>query len=186
VSVLRVAFAGASGTGKTTLARWVSERFGLPINPVGSRSVAAAMGFASPYDVDQAGRRAEFQARLLREKRAWEELHSEKGFVSDRTTLDNLTYTMLHDVRSIDAATLASAVVGARHYTHVVYCPMDVVWKPGGDPARVPDETYHRLYDVVLKALLERYVGRTLAEAQFEKLADRQMWLNNGLTGKWV
>lgn len=58
---MRVAFAGASGTGKSTLAAFVAAEYGLPINPVSSRSVAKEMGFVDPvtgdgrpYDVDRA------------------------------------------------------------------------------------------------------------------------------------
>ena len=67
--VVRIAMAGASGTGKTTLMNFLAKEYGLPVNPVGSRSVSAAMGFASPYDVDKAGKRSEFQRRLVTEKR---------------------------------------------------------------------------------------------------------------------
>ncbi len=51
---IRVGFTGASGTGKTTLAKAIAECFGVPLNPVGSRSVAKSMGFDNPYDVDKA------------------------------------------------------------------------------------------------------------------------------------
>ncbi len=51
---MRVAFTGPSGTGKTTLAAFVAEETGLPVNPVGARSVALSMGFTNPYDVDRA------------------------------------------------------------------------------------------------------------------------------------
>lgn len=51
---LRIAFCGASGTGKTTLAKAIQQKYGLELNPVGSRSVSKAMGFDSPYDVDKA------------------------------------------------------------------------------------------------------------------------------------
>src|SRR5271170_3399791 len=88
---LRVAICGASGTGKTTLATFISETYGIPMNPVGSRSVSKAMGFDSPYDVDKAGKRAEFQRRLVTEKCEWEAAHD--TFVTDRTTFDNLAYT---------------------------------------------------------------------------------------------
>jgi hypothetical protein len=152
MSSLRVAFAGASGTGKTTLATWVAEAFNVPMNPTGARSVAAAMGFASPYDVDRAGRRAEFQRRLLTDKMAWEE--SNEQFVTDRTTLDNLTYTLLHDVASIDGKALDDVRVGLARYSHVFFCPMDCHFKPGDDAARVKRREYHEVFEQVLYGLL--------------------------------
>jgi len=153
---VRLAFAGASGTGKTTLAAYAAELLGLPVNPVGSRSVAAAMGFASPYDVDRAGRRAEFQRRLLAEKVAWEREHD--AFVTDRTTLDNLAYLALHDVGSVDSEILAQASDGARRYTHVVYC-QGVFPRAIEDPARVSDLAYHAVFDALLDGLILRYLA---------------------------
>jgi predicted ATPase len=149
----RVAFLGASGTGKTTLARFVAELYEIPLNPVGSRSVAEAMGFGSPYEVDAAGKRAEFQRRLLDEKCAWEAAHD--AFVSDRTTLDVLAYTALHEVRSIDDAFVAAVKKGLSRYTHVIYCAMEAFCKPGGDPARVQDAAYHFTFDVLARAFLK-------------------------------
>lgn len=162
---LRIAFAGASGTGKTTICEYLTTELGLPFNPVGSRSVSKAMGFDSPYDVDQAGRRAEFQRRLLSEKAAWEAEHD--GFVTDRTTLDNLAYTMLHDVYCVTADMLDQAIEGMARYTHIVYCPVDVFCHVGDDPARVKDTTYHTLYDIVVEGLIHRY---RRPESSFTKL----------------
>src|SRR5271154_4068746 len=98
------------------MARFIADAFGLELNPVGSRSVAKAMGFASPYDVDVAGKRGEFQRRLLSEKISWELAHD--SFVTDRTVLDNLTYTILHDVASIDGKTLDDAHVAVHRSPH--------------------------------------------------------------------
>jgi predicted ATPase len=151
---MRIAFSGASGTGKTTLATYVSERYGLPVNPVGSRSVAKAMGFDSPYDVDAVGRRAEFQRRLVTDKRVWENDHDE--FVTDRTTIDNLVYTILHDVKAIDKSLLDDVIGGLSRYTHVFYCPKSAFFHVGNDPHRVKDETYHNVFDVTLEGWLTK------------------------------
>jgi AAA domain len=174
---VRLAFAGASGTGKTTLAQWASEKFGLPVNPVGSRSVAQAMGFDNPYDVDKAGRRAEFQRRLVAEKRAWEDARD--AFVVDRTTLDNLVYTMMHDVYAIDRTLLNSVIQGLGRYTHIVFCPVDVFCNLGGDPNRVNDTVYHELYDEVMRAFLRKYVPHMVHVATLRKqgLAERKEWV---------
>lgn len=157
----RVALTGASGTGKSTLATFIASTWELELNPVGSRSVSKAMGFASPYDVDAAGQRAEFQRRLVTEKCEWE---SRANFVTDRTPFDNLVYTMMHDVHSIDPEIMATAINGAMRYTHVIYCPVDSYCDPGTDRARVKERTYHRLFDCALAGLLGRYYPSTLTE----------------------
>jgi predicted ATPase len=158
---LRIAFTGASGTGKTTLAERVSAKFDVPINPVGSRSVAKLMGFDNPYDVDKAGKRGEFQHRLVEAKREWEDTH--ESFVTDRTTLDNLAYTVLHDVYCINKELVQKVAEGLKRYTHVVFCPLEAFIRIGDDPHRVgggkyqADSTYHELYELVLDGLLAKY-----------------------------
>lgn len=135
------------------------------------------MGFDSPYDVDLAGKRAEFQRRLVLEKRAWEDDHED--FVSDRTTLDNLAYTILHDVKSIDATLLTQITDGMARYTHIFYCPVDTFCKIGDDTARLKDPTYHHLYDIVLKALLDKYrrPSTKFYTVSAEGIEERRTWI---------
>ena len=160
VKPLRVAFSGSSGTGKTTLASAVTTAFHLELNPVGARSVAKEMGFDSPYDVDAAGRRAEFQRRLVSSKIAWE--GERKKYVTDRTPFDHLVYTMMHDVRAIDPCILEQAIAHSRQYTHVIFCPMGAHFQPGSDAARVTDNrTYHDLFETALRGFLYRYLSPT-------------------------
>lgn len=149
---MRVAFCGASGTGKSTLAAWVAETYGLPINPVGSRSVAKMMGYDNPYDVDKAGRREEFQALLLAEKIRWEAEH--ESFVVDRTTFDNLAYLALHQIEGVTDAVWDQTLQGAQRYTHIVYCPLRAFINLDSDPARVSNKAYHRVYDALIASLV--------------------------------
>ena len=180
---VRLAMSGASGTGKTTLATYAADLLGLPQNPVGSRSVANAMGFASPYDVDRAGKRAEFQRRLLTEKIAWEREHD--SFVADRTTLDVLAYFALHDVRSAaDDGVLAQVAAGAQRYTHVAYYPVRVFLKTDDDPARVREKSYHLLYDTFLDGLLRKNLTpwtQSVITMNDRTIEARKRWLRHAL-----
>lgn len=177
MKVQRLAFCGASGTGKTTLATWISNTYGLPLNPVGSRSVARAMGFENAYDTDAAGKRREFQLRLAREKTDWEGASAK--FVTDRTTFDNLAYSMLHDCRNVDAELFDITRGGMTRYQFVVYCPSAAFLDADNDPARMQDATYHHLYDATLWGLLQRFrpAGTRLIVVPFERLDHRKDFL---------
>ncbi len=151
---MRVGFMGASGTGKTTLAQWMVRTFGLKMNPVGSRSVALKMGFDNPYDVDRTGQRQAFQLELLRSKVAWE--REQESFVTDRTTLDNLVYFMMHAPEECDDDFHQAVFAAMNRYTHVIYCPVLVFINLDNDGARVADPMYHRLFDSVLLGYMRK------------------------------
>lgn len=150
----RIAFCGASGTGKSVLADYIQKRYNLEYNPVGSRSVAKDMGFDNPYDVDAAGRRLEFQGRLLRAKIEWEEQH--ETFVSDRTTLDNLAYTILHSPGTVSDTYWEESFKALSRYDVIFYTPLSSFHSCAGDPARKSDPTYHKGYDALLVGLLKQ------------------------------
>jgi hypothetical protein len=148
------------------------------MNPVGSRSVSQAMGFASPYDVDRAGKRGEFQRRLIAEKILWEKAH--ESFVTDRTTMDNLAYCALHSVHDVDAELMGAAEVGADRYTLIVICPMRGFFNPGDDPARMKDRTYHELFEAMVLGLLREHSVVTRHHMiECTKLSSRQIELDN-------
>lgn len=153
---VRLAFCGASGTGKSTLATAMAERLGYLICPVGSRSVSAAMGFENPYDVDAAGVRVDFQKRLLSDKRSWERTHDE--FVTDRTHLDNFAYTMEHAPSlALDYDFRSQVDFATKRYTHIVFCPMSAVFRTDGDPHRIDERLYHERFEDRLRRGVSRF-----------------------------
>ena len=149
---MRIAIAGASGTGKTTLARAISEKYDLPVNPVGARSVALEMGFQKPYDVDAAGKRVEFQKRLFEAKRAWELEH--EAFVTDRTYLDNLTYCSLHMAEHLEEDAIDAFASVMERYDLVFFLPLSVMQELG-DGVRKTNLGYHQLYEFLLWRYLD-------------------------------
>lgn len=149
---MRIAIAGASGTGKTTLCNALAQRYSLPVNPVGARSVAKAMGFDNPYDVDAAGRRVEFQKRLFEEKRAWEMEHED--FVTDRSYFDNLTYCALHMIEHLEDDAVEVFTEAMTRYHLVLVLPREQ-FQSLGDGVRKTSKTYHAFYERILFDLLD-------------------------------
>lgn len=127
---MRIAFCGASGTGKTTLARYLSERFELPLNPIGSRSTAKALGFESPYDVDRADLDS-YQACLfsmddMGEERDYEVAANEaidsyidgetcRGLFQRKLQLDKVAWELEHESFVTDRSTVDDFVYCALH-----------------------------------------------------------------------
>jgi nicotinamide riboside kinase len=157
---MKIAFSGAAGTGKTTLAKDISEKLQLHYVEVGSRSVAREMGYKSPYDVDRDGKRLEFQKSLLEAKIKYESERND--FVTDRTTLDQLAYTYIHLFecgkleqmpRDIMDDLHSKAVEHMDNYDMIFFCGMNTFWCPTSDGVRRVSYNYHRMYESMLYGL---------------------------------
>jgi nicotinamide riboside kinase len=95
---MRIYFVGSHATGKTTLCRYVSRRYGLPMISEVARAVLAEMetGFdALRTDMDLVG---EYQERVFERQVAVEHQHQGR-FVSDRA-FDNLAYVAEHTMNA--------------------------------------------------------------------------------------
>jgi nicotinamide riboside kinase len=91
---VRIYFVGSHATGKTTLCRYVSRRYGLPMISEVARAVLAEMETdldALRTDMELV---AEYQERVFARQVAVERLHDGR-FVSDRA-FDNLAYVAEH------------------------------------------------------------------------------------------
>jgi nicotinamide riboside kinase len=91
---VRIYFVGSHATGKTTLCRFVSRRYGLPMITEVARAVLAEHETSLDHlrtDMDAV---AEYQERVFARQVAIEKLHDGQ-FVSDRA-FDNLAYAAEH------------------------------------------------------------------------------------------
>ncbi len=91
---MRIYFVGSHATGKTTLCRYVSRRYGLPMITEVARAVLAEMESsldALRTDMDLV---AEYQDRVFGRQVSIERMH-QGAFVSDRA-FDNLAYAAEH------------------------------------------------------------------------------------------
>jgi hypothetical protein len=91
---MRIYFVGSHATGKTTMTRWVSRRYGLPMITEVARAVLAELEIDLDSLRTDMERVSDYQRRVFERQIAIERLQ-EKGFVSDRA-FDNLAYAAEH------------------------------------------------------------------------------------------
>jgi hypothetical protein len=91
---MRIYFVGAHATGKTTMTRYVSRRFGLPMITEVARGVLAELETSLDTLRTDMELVAEYQRRVFERQVQVEHLQG-TGFVSDRA-FDNLAYAAEH------------------------------------------------------------------------------------------
>src|SRR5512142_1942408 len=91
---MRIYFVGSHATGKTTLCRYVSRRYGLPMISEVARAVLAEMETSLDALRTDMGLVAEYQERVFARQVTVEKQY-EGRFVSDRA-FDNLAYVAEH------------------------------------------------------------------------------------------
>lgn len=121
---MKIALAGTAGTGKSTLATEISNRFNTPLIPEYAREVAEEMGLNSPRDLPP-NKALEFQSMILdRKVQAHEEY---EHFIEDRSTADSLAYFLRWNSRSASEDQSRDYVERCKHelrrYDKVVLLP---------------------------------------------------------------
>lgn len=91
---MKIAFTGAGGTGKTTMAKHVSETWRIPYVGSVAREVAAEMGISSENEQNHMteGALFEYQQAIYLRRKA--NLTKYTHFVTDRLALDNYVYAL--------------------------------------------------------------------------------------------
>jgi nicotinamide riboside kinase len=154
---MRVYFVGSHATGKTTLCRYVSRRYGLPMISEMARAVLAEMETsldALRTDMDLV---AEYQERVFARQVEVERIHQGR-FVSDRA-FDNLAYAAEH-------TTVSAEMLGDPAFTEymrwvnagVVFFlrPHPSLLREDGTRAGVSWDSVLRI-DGMIKLMLEQY-----------------------------
>jgi nicotinamide riboside kinase len=154
---MRIYFVGSHATGKTTLCRYVSRRYGLPMITEVARAVLAEMEISFDAVRTDMNLVAEYQARVFARQVAVEK-HHHGHFVSDRA-FDNLAYAAEHT--TIVADLLAAPAFG--EYMKWVseglvffLRPHASLLREDGVRAGVSWESVLRI-DGMIKLLLEQY-----------------------------
>jgi hypothetical protein len=153
---MRIYFVGAHATGKTTMTRYVSRKFGLPMITEVARAVLAELETsldALRTDMDLV---AEYQRRVF-ERQVQVEKQQQTGFVSDRA-FDNLAYAAEHTL------VLADLIAGDTFKSYMDWVAQGIVFylrphpellKEDGVRAGVTWDSVLRI-DGMIKLMLEQ------------------------------
>jgi hypothetical protein len=153
---MRIYFVGAHATGKTTMTRYVSRRYGLPMISEVARAVLAELETnldALRTDMELV---AEYQRRVF-ERQVQVERAQGTGFVSDRA-FDNLAYAAEHTL------ILGDLIAGDAHRNYMEWVAQGIVFflrphrdllKDDGVRAGVTWDSVLRI-DGMIKLMLEQ------------------------------
>jgi nicotinamide riboside kinase len=163
---MKIAFTGAGGTGKTTLATYVAEKWGIPYVGSVAREVMKDMGVESETAQNEMSEAALFElqhAIYLRRKAKLEEY---PHFVTDRLALDNYVYGLRRCGRALteDARKEWYEGVEADLYSFDL-----VFYTPTGLFASVDDGI--RQTDVAHNTLVDSAIYGLLCKLAFDRMA---------------
>lgn len=154
---MRIYFVGSHATGKTTLCRFVSRRYGVPMITEVARAVLAEMETSLDALRTDPDLVAEYQRRVFERQVAIEHSH-DGAFVSDRA-FDNLAYAAEHTTVLADMLDDPRFGEYMRHVaegTVFFLRPHASLLKEDGVRAGVSWESVLRI-DGMVKLLLEQY-----------------------------
>jgi predicted ATPase len=147
---LRIAFAGAGGTGKTTTAEDLADKLGLELIPSASRIIYDQQNLkeeiVATWDQDA---KWKLQQDIFAAKLEQDDLTP--AFVSDRTALDHFAYCLMYCAAKMDndqftrmEAQVRKHMFGA--YTHVFYFPWGH-WEAESDGRRSDSKAWQSAID---------------------------------------
>jgi len=174
----RIAICGSHGTGKTTLAKELSKRLGLPMIEEVARTVIKSAGYQSTREyIEQADKseKERIQMDIFELQRKRETDFAERGFVSDRSVFDAVAYAWEYEIdMRVVYNMLGRAISHAlNEYDLLVYVP--IMFGVEDDGFRDTRDYLRRCIDSLLcdfTCAYETLGGRAL-RIKFESLEDR-------------
>lgn len=163
---MKIALTGAGGTGKTTLATHIAEKWKIPYVGSVSRHVFKDLGILN----EDAQKAMDDTALLALQhaiyKKRNESVTEHQAFVTDRLGLDNYVYAlrrcgkaMTEDVRQEWETAMVKDLY---RFDLVFYCPTGL-FKTADDGVRVTDISHQHLIDTAIYGLLCKHAFDRMA-----------------------
>ena len=157
----RIMICGSSGTGKTTLAKHISESYGLPYINTSAKKVWREFGFISHVHAHtqsilnvNVGMR--YQLAILEQR--FKALEGQSNYVTDRSFVDNITYVLMGLSHSITSCEIEDFLI--RCITGMAKCDLllfvrwtsDIILED--DSNRIINRYYQAMVDKVMEWII--------------------------------
>lgn len=128
---MKIILTGAHGTGKSTLVQPLATEYKLPVLQRTVRNFWEANG-VNDFELLPSDIRAIFQKHLLLNQLEKENTLWEQGFITDRSVLDYLAYTVVSSSMSKTDLDLYKALIRERllQYDYIIYLPVEFPAEP--------------------------------------------------------
>jgi nicotinamide riboside kinase len=163
---MKVAFTGAGGTGKSTMAMWLAEQYGIPYVGSVGREAFKQMGIENEAAQENMSEQQLLALQwlifqLLQEKRS-----QHKHYVTDRLLFDNYVYGMRRCGNIVTEEQRKDwedrSVEDLWSFDLVFYCPTGL-FKTEADGMRVAAPGYQSLIDSAIYGLLCKHAFDRMA-----------------------
>lgn len=180
---MKIAFCGAGGVGKTTLAKELAKDLGLSFVPSVSRQVFQEFGWtedrqrtATPEE-NWKLQRTIFERRILRDQGLTEG-------VADRSLLDHLSYCYLRCDQALDAAIIdlleEQTRKSLKELTILFYVPLPT-WRAPSDGMREDGMGYRVHYDAIMRGLIDK-LRQPIVVLKYDDHQVRMRWIMHSLS----
>jgi len=163
---MKVAFTGAGGTGKSTMAMWLAEQYGIPYVGSVGREAFKQMGIESEAAQENMNEQQLLDLQWLIFKLLQEKRSVHKHFVTDRLLFDNYVYGMRRCGNIVSEEQRKDwedkSIEDLWAFDLVFYCPTGL-FKTEADGMRVAAPGYQSLIDSAIYGLLCKHAFDRLA-----------------------
>lgn len=162
---MKIYFSGCSGTGKSTLAKWIEDTYGIPFITTSTKPLWDKYGVKNHIELikiatenPQLG--IDFQFDLLRYRK--EVLSQHESFVTDRSPVDNLAYFLMQNSHIATEDQTEEYIKQCKELlftgTHLFFIDFTSDIKLENDGMRVSNKYYQQMSNSVFKDVINDWM----------------------------
>lgn len=154
----RIYISGCSGTGKSTLAKWIAEEYKIPFIETSTKPLWEEFNISKHNDiisrsVNDPHWGLKFQRACLDMRKDVLQFDKSIDFVTDRSPMDNIVYFLLQNAPHLteDDCTdyIADAIAQFAYNTHIIHITYSLDIKLEDDKMRVANQHYQLMVDAI-------------------------------------